>query len=163
MNLKEIKELVELIAEKELAEFEVERQGFRLRIKRYAESAVVAASAPPQPLAAVPAPPLEFPVPPRPLAVAPPEAAPEPGPEEDLDLYIIKSPIVGTFYRAPSPTATPFVKLGDHVEVGTVLCIVEAMKLMNEIESDTAGTVVKIYMENGQPVEYGQALYGLKK
>jgi acetyl-CoA carboxylase biotin carboxyl carrier protein len=82
-------------------------------------------------------------------------------PEEEL--HIVTSPIVGTFYRSPSPDADSFVKAGSHVEVGTVVCIIEAMKLMNEIESDAAGTIAKIYVENGQPVEYGQPLFGIKK
>ena len=82
---------------------------------------------------------------------------------EDQDLHIIPSPIVGTFYRSPSPTADPFVKIGSNVEPETVVCIIEAMKLMNEIQAETTGEVVKIYVENGQPVEYGQPLFGIKK
>ena len=88
-------------------------------------------------------------------------AAATPAPEEEL--HIITSLIVGTFFRSPSPDADPFVKVGSHVEVGTVVCIIEAMKLMNEIESDHVGTVAKIYVENGQPVEYGQPLFGITK
>jgi acetyl-CoA carboxylase biotin carboxyl carrier protein len=87
-------------------------------------------------------------------------AAPEP-PEEEL--HVITSPIVGTFYRASSPNAEPFIKVGSQVEPDTVVCIIEAMKLMNEIQAETAGTVAKIYVENGQPVEYGQPLFGVKK
>ena len=82
---------------------------------------------------------------------------------EDQDLYMIPSPIVGTFYRAASPQAEAFVKIGSRVEPETIVCIIEAMKLMNEIQSETAGEVVKIYVENGQPVEYGQPLFGIKK
>ena len=82
--------------------------------------------------------------------------------ESTEDLYIIKSPIVGTFYNAPSPNAPPFVKLGDVVQVGQALCIIEAMKLMNDIESEAAGEIVRIYVENGQPVEYGQSLFAIK-
>jgi len=93
---------------------------------------------------------------------APPEAKqPAPAPQEEK-LHIITSPIVGTFYRAPSPSAEAFVKLGDAVDTGKTLCIIEAMKLMNEIPSDTSGTVAKIFVENGQPVEYGQPLFGIK-
>jgi acetyl-CoA carboxylase biotin carboxyl carrier protein len=84
-------------------------------------------------------------------------------PAEEESLHIIVSPIVGTFYRSPSPTAEPFVRLGSHVDPDTVVCIVEAMKLMNEILSETSGEIAKIYVENGQPVEYGQPLYGVKK
>jgi acetyl-CoA carboxylase biotin carboxyl carrier protein len=83
--------------------------------------------------------------------------------ESAEDLHIITSPIVGTFYRAPSPTSDVFVRAGSHVEPDTVVCIIEAMKLMNEIQAETNGTVEKIYVENGQPVEYGQPLFGIKK
>jgi acetyl-CoA carboxylase biotin carboxyl carrier protein len=87
--------------------------------------------------------------------------APAPVPPEEK-LHIVASPIVGTFYRSPSPTAEPFAKLGDTVEAGKTLCIIEAMKLMNEIPSDAGGTVAKVFVENGQPVEYGQPLFGIK-
>jgi acetyl-CoA carboxylase biotin carboxyl carrier protein len=80
----------------------------------------------------------------------------------DAALHVIKSPIVGTFFRAPSPNSESFVKIGDHVEIDSVVCIIEAMKLMNEIQSDVNGEVVKVYVENGQPVEYGQPLFGIK-
>ena len=93
-------------------------------------------------------------------AVAPPPAPSAPAPEENL--HIVKSPIVGTFYEAPSPGAPPFVKVGDTVEVGQVLCIVEAMKLLNEIESDVAGEIVKKMGSNGQPIEYGQELFAIR-
>ena len=85
---------------------------------------------------------------------------PEPRPTEDL--HLVKSPIVGTYYEAPSPGAEAFVKIGAHVESGQTLCIVEAMKLMNEIESDESGELIRIFVENGQPVEYGQPLYGIR-
>jgi acetyl-CoA carboxylase biotin carboxyl carrier protein len=78
-------------------------------------------------------------------------------------LYIIPSPIVGTFYRSPSPTADSFIRIGSHVEPDTIVCIIEAMKLMNEIQSETSGEIAKIYVENGQPVEYGQPLFGVKR
>src|SRR6185312_8112376 len=81
---------------------------------------------------------------------------------QDQDLHIIPSPIVGTFYRSPSPTAEPFVKIGTNVEADSVVCIIEAMKLMNEIQAEAAGEVVKVYVENGQPVEYGQPLFGIR-
>ena len=81
---------------------------------------------------------------------------------QDQDLHIISSPIVGTFYRSPSPTADAFVKIGSNVEPETVVCIIEAMKLMNEIQAEASGEVVKIYVENGQPVEYGQPLFGIQ-
>jgi acetyl-CoA carboxylase biotin carboxyl carrier protein len=167
MTLSELKELIELVAEKGFAEFEVERSGFKLRIVANTAHALGFTTAPGEHGADGAAP-----VAPRPAAsaasLAPQAAAaalPEPAPEEpaaDDSLYIIKSPIVGTFYRSSSPTSEPFVKVGDNIDVGSVLCIVEAMKLMNEIESDTAGEVVKIFVENGQPVEYGQPLFGIR-
>jgi acetyl-CoA carboxylase biotin carboxyl carrier protein len=101
----------------------------------------------------------------RAAAVAPshPGAKAETEASEDQDLHIISSPIVGTFYRAPSPNADSFVKIGSAVEPDSVVCIIEAMKLMNEIQAETSGEVIKIYVENGQPVEYGQPLFGIKK
>ncbi|MBI3651014.1 MAG: acetyl-CoA carboxylase biotin carboxyl carrier protein [Acidobacteria bacterium] len=163
MNLKELRELIELVSEKGIAEFEMERQGFRLRICRNKPSEqpvaplLVQAHAPlPQDLAVLAATPTPAPV--APLApVAPAIAVPV---EEPLN--IIKSPIVGTFYRAPSPQAEVFVKVGDRVENDTVVCIIEAMKLMNEIQAEMSGIVAKIYVENGQPVEYGQPLFGIR-
>jgi len=155
LSLTEIKELIELIAEKQFNEFELERGGFRLRLQKGASRIVVETS--PQ-AAATPA--GES----RPVgiaAAAPPQPASPPAPPEE-DLHILTSPIVGTFYRSPSPTSEPFVKLGDPVEAGATLCIIEAMKLMNEIQADASGTVAKIFVENGQPVEYGQPLFGIK-
>lgn len=157
LALEEIKELVELIAEKQFDEFELERGRFRIRIVR-GGARHIALESNPAPVAA-----------PKPAATASEEAssaavstaatAPS-APEEKL--HLVTSPIVGTFYRAPSPTANPFVQLGDQVEPGMTLCIIEAMKLMNEIQSDVNGTIAKIFVENGQPVEYGQALFGIR-
>jgi acetyl-CoA carboxylase biotin carboxyl carrier protein len=153
MNQNEIKELIEFLAEKDIAEFEMERGDVKLRIKR-AQAVLPAPVAASYPVTgAAPAPP--------PLAgsaSAPAASAPEK--EEGID--IIKSPIVGTFYEAASPGSPAFVKEGDTVTVGQVLCIVEAMKLMNEIESDAAGKIVKILVSNGQPVEYGQPLFKIR-
>src|SRR5262249_51587471 len=155
-SLTEIKELIEFVSKKEFNEFELERGGFRLRWRR-GGSEPAPSSRPP---ANIPQPagenrPVEF-------APAPPAATqPAPAPPEE-ELHIVASPIVGTFYRSPSPTAEPFVKLGDTVEAGKTLCIIEAMKLMNEIPSDASGTVAKVFVENGQPVEYGQSLFGIK-
>jgi len=165
MTLSELKELIELVAEKGFAEFEVERSGFKLRIVANTAHAVgfTAAggdNAAPTATAAAPKPTSAAALVQQ-AAAALPEPASD-GPAADDSLYILKSPIVGTFYRSASPTAEPFVKVGDNVDVGAVLCIVEAMKLMNEIESDTAGEVVKIFVENGQPVEYGQPLFGIR-
>jgi acetyl-CoA carboxylase biotin carboxyl carrier protein len=154
MNQNEIKELVEFLAEKDIAEFEMERGDVKLRIKRtHAVLASAAAASYPVP-AAVPAPL------PHSTPAAPAAAAPAHEKEEGVD--VIKSPIVGTFYEASSPGSPAFVKEGDTVVVGQVLCIVEAMKLMNEIESDAAGQIVKILVSNGQPVEYGQPLFKIR-
>ena len=163
MTLNEVKELIELVAQKGFAEFEVEHSGFKLKIvarsaagavaaPAFVESSSVNLSTP----SAAAARPVET------STTAPLVAAAEPAPSTEEDLLVVTSPIVGTFYRASSPTADPFVKVGDNVDVGTVLCIVEAMKLMNEIEAEQAGEIVKIYVENGQPVEYGQPLFGIR-
>ena len=160
MNQKELKELIEFLIEKDIAEFELERGDVKVKIKRAGEHTIVHSAAEPRFYAVPPAP--------APAAgpLAPPEAPPAaaapaaPAPEEGL--HTVKSPIVGTFYEAPSPGAPPFAKVGDVVEVGQVLCIVEAMKLLNEIESDVAGEVVKKLASNGQPIEYGQELFVIR-
>jgi len=155
MNQNEIKELVEFLAEKDIAEFEMERGDVKLRIKRaHAVLAPPVAASYPAPVAA------PAPLPYLPIPAAPAAAAPAPDKEEGVD--VIKSPIVGTFYESSSPGSPAFVKEGDTVAVGQVLCIVEAMKLMNEIESDAAGQIVKILVSNGQPVEYGQPLFKIR-
>jgi acetyl-CoA carboxylase biotin carboxyl carrier protein len=164
MNQKELKELIEFLIEKDVTEFELERGDVKVRIKRGAEAAAgrdvhyvsVPSMAPP---AAV-----EL----RAASSAPasaPGAASSPPPvaaAKEEGLHTITSPIVGTFYEAPSPGSPPFVKPGDTVEAGQVLCIIEAMKLMNEIECDVAGEVVKRVVNNGQPVEYGQPLFEVR-
>ncbi len=161
MNQKEIKELIEFLIEKDIAEFELERGDVKVRIKRASEAVPAPpaipyfasqAAAPSSPDTAA-SPPGASPAPP-----APKESAPVP--EEPLSM--VKSPIVGTFYESPSPGSPPFVKPGDIVEVGQLLCIVEAMKMMNEIESDVAGEVVKKLIANGQPIEYGQELFAIR-
>jgi len=150
VNMDELRELISLLRDNGLAELELENEGFRVRLRR--ESALTESA----PVAAVQ------------------HSAPAPGPAhpgtqattaaaQDQDLHIISSPIVGTFYRSPSPTADAFVKIGSNVENDTVVCIIEAMKLMNEIQAETSGEVVKIYVENGQPVEYGQPLFGIQR
>ena len=163
MNQKELKELVEFLIEKDIAEFELERGDVKVKIKRGgqapASSAVseryftvhTAPSSSSQPAEAVsPAAP----------PVVQPAAPKEPAVEEGL--HMVRSPIVGTFYESPSPGSPPFVKPGDMVEAGQVLCIIEAMKLMNEIEADASGEVVKRLVNNGQPIEYGQELFALR-
>lgn len=163
MNQKELKELIEFLKQQDIAEFELERGDVKVRIKRAIPGASPAAD--PHIVIAHPAAaPLAVPaaVPPsHPAAAAPPTAAPAP-PAAEEELHQVKSPIVGTFYESPSPGAPPFVKAGDTVEVGQVLCIVEAMKLMNEIESDVAGEIIRKLASNGQPIEYGQELFAIR-
>jgi acetyl-CoA carboxylase biotin carboxyl carrier protein len=160
-NLKEIQDLIDLLTEREISEFELEKGGTRIRIKRAnsrGEDLVpgmageVSTEGAPMPLPSESAEKRE----------APSAVAEAPAPESTEGLFIVKSPIVGTFYSSPAPNAPPFVTQGDTVQVGQALCIIEAMKLMNEIESEVAGEVVRIYVENGQPVEYGQSLFALK-
>jgi len=162
MNLKELKELIEFLEEKNIAEFEMERGDVKVRIKRAGEQAVVHSAAEPRFYAVppAPAPAMEIGAVPVPGTTPSATAAAQPAPEEGL--HTVKSPIVGTFYEAPSPGAPPFVKNGDAVEVGQVLCIVEAMKLLNEIECDVAGEIVKKLATNGQPIEYGQELFVIR-
>ena len=158
MNQKELKELIEFLIEKDIAEFELERGDVKVKIKRAGEHTVVHTRAD-VPYVAVTVPQTGQP----PVAASPGAQLPapvEPVPEENL--HMVKSPIVGTFYEAPSPGAPPFVKVGDAVELGQVLCIVEAMKLLNEIESDIAGEIVKKMGSNGQPIEYGQELFAIR-
>jgi acetyl-CoA carboxylase biotin carboxyl carrier protein len=153
MNQKELKELIEFLIEKDIAEFELERGDVKVKVKRGALATAVPETHYIQaPVAHQPAP--------SAAAPKPPEPAVAPEPEEKL--HIVKSPIVGTFYEAPSPGAPPFIKVGDKLEVGQVLCIVEAMKLMNEIECDASGELVKKLVTNGQPIEYGQELFALR-
>jgi acetyl-CoA carboxylase biotin carboxyl carrier protein len=159
MNLKELKELIEFLEEKNIAEFELERGDVKVRIRRAGEPTVLHAHGEPRFYAVPPAPAPAPEIGTVPVAAASAAPAP-PAPEEGL--HTVKSPIVGTFYEAPSPGAPPFVKAGDQVEVGQVLCIVEAMKLLNEIESDVAGEIVKKLASNGQPIEYGQELFVIR-
>jgi acetyl-CoA carboxylase biotin carboxyl carrier protein len=158
MNQKELKELIEFLIEKDISEFELERGDVKVKVKRAGEHTVVH-TRPEMPYVAVTVPQSGAPAITTSPA-APPPAAVEAAPEENL--HIVKSPIVGTLYEAPSPGAPPFVKVGDMVEVGQVLCIVEAMKLLNEIESDVAGEIVKKMGSNGQPIEYGQELFAIR-
>lgn len=158
MTLKDVKELIELVHAKGFAEFEIAQADFTLKI--VANAPVVYATPAVAPIVAAPAPAPAAMAAPLPVATAA-AAAPE-APAADESLVVVKSPIVGTFYRAPGPTTDPFVKVGDRIDVGSVLCIVEAMKLMNEIESDVAGEIVKVFVDNAQPVEYGQPLFGIR-
>jgi acetyl-CoA carboxylase biotin carboxyl carrier protein len=160
MNQKEIKELIEFLIEKDIAEFELERGDVKVKVKRGAQTVVHAH-------------PAEVPFVTLPVqqqvaaatagaSATPPPSGPSAPAAAEENLHIVKSPIVGTFYEAPSPGAPPFVKAGDTVEVGQVLCILEAMKLLNEIESDVAGEIVKKMATNGQPIEYGQELFAIR-
>jgi acetyl-CoA carboxylase biotin carboxyl carrier protein len=166
LPMEELRDLFALFTEHGLTEFEMEREGFRVHLGRnHAPQVVSSTSAP-----AMPAPPIEVSAPAEKQGVAaanapvaPIAASAEAAEKEEESLHIIGSPIVGTFYRAASPTAEPFVRLGSHVEPDMVVCIIEAMKLMNEIQAETSGEVAKIYVENGQPVEFGQPLFGVKK
>jgi acetyl-CoA carboxylase biotin carboxyl carrier protein len=156
MNQKELKELIEFLKEQDIAEFELERGDVKVRIKRGLPSSPAETR-----YLAVPTsvPPAAVGIPSTVIASPQPPVSEPVKPAVEEDFHQVRSPIVGTFYEAPSPGAPPFIKLGDFVEVGQVLCIVEAMKLMNEIESDIAGEVVKKLVNNGQPIEYGQELF----
>jgi len=164
MNQKELKELIEFLIEKDIAEFELERGDVKVRIRRGAEH-VVAPAAPVTHFAVHTTPAAAPEISASPAAPVPAPAASEsaaPPPAAEPGLHTVHSPIVGTFYECPSPGSPPFVKPGDTVEVGQVLCIVEAMKLMNEIEADVAGEIVKKLVANGQPIEYGQELFVIR-
>jgi acetyl-CoA carboxylase biotin carboxyl carrier protein len=152
LSFKEIKELIDLVSERGLAGVEIERAGFRLRIEGARPAAAIA------PAEAVPA---SSPAAAAP-AGAPPTAAAAEAAREAEGIHVITSPIVGTFYRAPSPEADAFAEVGERVARGKVLCIIESMKLMNEIESDVEGEIVAVYARNGQPVEYGEKLFGIR-
>ena len=165
MNQKEIKELIELLVEKDIAEFEMERGDVKLHIKRGDRSPQFVQVAAPVANAA-PAVPATAPIPgagTTPAATEAVKAATAAAADDDANLHIVKSPIVGTFYESASPGAPPFVGVGDSVKEGQVLCIIEAMKLMNEIEADASGEIVKRFVDNGSPVEYGMPLFGLRK
>ena len=158
MDLEQLKQILTLVREHELAEFEIEQDGVRIWIRKLAAPAspsiavpppapVVAASAPAAPVVAAAA------------AASAPSAKQE---TDEIELAVVKSPIVGTFYRSPEPGAAPYVEVGSTVKKGQVLCIIEAMKLMNEIDSEYDGEVVNVYVETGQAVEYGERLFAIR-
>ena len=154
MNLKDIKGIVDLMKKNSVSEFEMEEGDFKIKLKRKGadvESPVMVAAAAPLPEVAAPAP---APVTPAPAAASAPAPAPE-GPE-------VKSPMIGTFYRKPSPDADSYVEVGSVVEPDTVVCIIEAMKVMNEIKAEVKGTIAEVLLEDGKPVEYGQALFRIE-
>lgn len=170
MNQKELKELIEFLVEKDIAEFEMERGDLKLHVKRGSniQAPQVVHVAPATVAHAIPVAPVPAPIT-GPATTAPPvepasAAATSSSPAApEANLHLVKSPIVGTYYEAPSPGAPPFVAVGDTVKEGQVLCIIEAMKLMNEIEADASGEIVKMFVSNGSPVEYGMPLFGIRK
>ena len=159
LTLDEVRELINLIAEKQFTEFELERGKFRMRLGRGTTTKSITEIVPHMFVPPEPVPAVKVAESPTTATAATPVAAPAP---QEENLHIVTSPIVGTFYRASSPTAESFVKVGDSITVGKTLCIIEAMKLMNEIQADVNGAVAKIFVENGQPVEFGQPLFGIK-
>jgi len=148
LNMAELRELAELVNEHGFTDFEFENENIRVRLSKMTAAPVIQNVQPPAVQQA---------------AHSSPETAPPAAKTEDESLFKITSPIVGTFYSSPSPDKDPYVKEGSHVTPETVVCIVEAMKLMNEIQAETSGEIVKVYVENGQPVEYGQPLFGIRK
>ncbi len=168
INMEELRELVELIAAHGFTDFELERQGFRVRLRRELATNQAMQTVSPAQTSAAPVSSMGQQSTSQ-LPSSPPSGAPRESQQTggrastDQDLHTITSPIVGTFYRSPSPTAEPFVRAGVAVEPETIVCIIEAMKLMNEIQAETSGVIEKIYVENAQPVEYGQPLFGVRK
>jgi len=164
-SLEDIQDLLDLLAGREITEFEMEQQGVKIRVRRgnsQGGNLTPANGNTPAPASVNSVPPPAAPVVATVRISPPPLATPEPAAETTEGLFIMKSPIVGTFYASPSPTAPPFVSVGDTVKVGQVLCIIEAMKLMNELEAEVAGEIARVYVENGQPVEYGQSLFAIE-
>lgn len=158
MDLDEIKQILEMMREHDLADFELERDNVKLRLRKHATTPAIVAA----PVAT------GYPVlPPQAPPSAPASQAQASAPvltaaSEDVDLAIVKSPIVGTFYRSSEPGAAPFAAVGQRVQKGQPLCIIEAMKLMNEINAELDGEVVKVYVENGQAVQYGERLFAIR-
>src|SRR6266487_6921984 len=150
LSFKEIKDLIDLVADRGLSALEVEQTGFRIRIEGVRPQAGNGAASPAVLPGAASAP-----------AASGTEIAPPPSREAE-NLHVITSPIVGTFYRAPSPEADPFAEVGQKISKGKILCIIESMKLMNEIESDVEGEIVEVFPRNGQPVEYGEKLFAIR-
>ena len=156
MDIADLKEILRILEEQDITEFELEQDGVKLRVCRSSATAVHAGS-----LLAPSSPPVTAAAPPVPAHSSVPPA-PAPLADTEPGGTLVKSPIVGTFYRSPDPNASPFVSVGDRVKVGQVLCIIEAMKLMNEIEAEVAGEVLRIHAENGQAVQYGDPLFTVR-
>ena len=163
MDLDQLNQILKLVREHDSAEFEIEHEGLRLKVRKDGGGQLPAASVPP---AASPTVPASGGArrsgrrvrPPR--AITSSEVAPEV--DDEIELAVVKSPIVGTFYRSPEPGAAPFVDVGAMIKKGQVLCVIEAMKLMNEIDAECDGEIVNVYVENGQPVQYGERLFAIK-
>ncbi|MBW8867960.1 MAG: acetyl-CoA carboxylase biotin carboxyl carrier protein [Acidobacteria bacterium] len=167
MDLNQIKQILDLVREHELSEFEIEHDGLRLKVRKDVNGAhVVTLPAPAAPTmvgpgaAAAVTQPVATPAAATPTAAA--MAAADAAADTEIELAVVKSPIVGTFYRSAEPGAAPFVEIGTTIKKGQVLCIIEAMKLMNEIDSEYDGEVMNIYVENGQPVQYGERLFAIR-
>jgi acetyl-CoA carboxylase biotin carboxyl carrier protein len=156
MDLNQIKQILDLVREHELSEFEIEHDGLRLKIRKDANGAhIVSHALPAAPVMVMAAAASPSPAPPAPAAAGG-------SAEAEVELAVVKSPIVGTFYRSSEPGSAPFVDVGATVKKGDVLCIIEAMKLMNEIDSEYDGEIVNVYVENGQPVQYGERLFAIR-
>lgn len=159
MDLKQIKQIIELMKRSELTEFAVEEEGFKLKIRRGTNGLpIVTTGRGSNPPFAV-----GDSAPPASAALTPSASAPGTPPREEAGVAYIKSPMVGTFYRAGSPESKPFIDVGGKVVENTVVCIIEAMKIMNEIQAEAKGTILEVLAENGQPVEYGQRLFKIKQ
>ena len=159
MDLNQIKQILDLVREHELSEFEIEHEGLRLKIRKDANGAHVVTHAHAMPAMPMPGAPAA-PPPPAPVAGTATPSVADLG--EEIELAVVKSPIVGTFYRSSEPGSPPFVEIGASVKKGGVLCIIEAMKLMNEINAEIEGEIVKVYVENGHAVQYGERLFAIK-
>src|SRR5712671_6419822 len=164
MDLSQIREILDLVREHELSEFEIEHEGLRLKVRKDANGAhLVTVPAPSMPAVVMPAPSAAAVAPaPAPVAAGATQTPLDAAGDAEIELAVVKSPIVGTFYRSAEPGTAAFVDIGSMVKKGQVLCIIEAMKLMNEIDSEHDGEVVNIYVENGQPVQYGERLFAIK-
>ncbi len=157
MDLDQLKKILDLVREHELAEFEIEQEGLRLKVRKDSAGSLITLPAAAPANAATVTPPL----PAAALLTTPPAAA-APVSADEVELAVVKSPIVGTFYRSPEPGAASFVEIGSTVKKGQVICIIEAMKLMNEIDSEYDGEIINVYVESGQPVQYGERLFAIR-
>jgi acetyl-CoA carboxylase biotin carboxyl carrier protein len=158
MDFEDIERILELVRQHELTEFELERDGLKIRVRKAGGTFQVLPPQLQQPPAAMVAPPAQMPMLPPPAAAPVPAVVDEP----EVELAVVKSPIVGTFYRSAEPGAPSFVEVGQRVRKDQVLCIIEAMKLMNEITSEYDGEIVSVYVDNGKPVQYGERLFAIK-